>query len=98
MAAIKELRRSREGGKEKGNSAGWKMSRTSAKHWLERGRKRIMASEGEGLLCFLQSCLSMLPGEHFPIYQCVRCGIQMTVCMYSEQPRDLEGHCLMSSL
>lgn len=25
-----------------------------------------MGSGGDGLLCFLQSCLSMLPGEPFP--------------------------------
>lgn len=26
----------------------------------------IVGSGGDGLLCFLQSCLSMLPGEPFP--------------------------------
>lgn len=34
----------------------------------------------------------------FPIYQGVRCGIQMAVCMYPEQLKDFEGHSLMGSL
>lgn len=67
------------------------MSGTSA----ERGAE---GCGGGGLLCFLQSCLSMLPGEPLPIYQGVRCGIQMAVCMYPEQLKDLEGHSLMGSL
>lgn len=80
----------------------------SRKEWsiskvLARGREGgIVGSGGGGLLCFLQSCLSMLPGEpFFPIYQGVRCGMQMAsvaACMYSEWLRDLEGHHLMSSL
>lgn len=53
-------------GKErKGNSAGQKMSGTSVKRRLKRGRERIMGSGGDGLLRFLQSCLSMLPGDPF---------------------------------
>lgn len=41
-------------------------------------------------LCYLESL--------FPIYQGVRCGIQMVVCMSPEQLKDLQGHSLMGSL
>lgn len=41
----------------------------------------------------------VLPGEDFPpVYHGVRCRIEMAVCMYCEQLRDLKGHRLMSSL
>lgn len=64
------------------------MSGTSA----EREEEVVGSSvfSGHACLCYLESL--------FPIYQGVRCGIQMAICMSPEQLKDLQGPSLMSSL
>lgn len=66
--------------------------------WLERGREGLWVVEVMGCSVFSSHACPCYLESLFPIYQGVRCGIQMAVCMFSEQLKDLEGHHLMSSL
>lgn len=59
-----------------------------------------MGSGGGGLLCFSPVMPVRVPWKTwFPIYQGVRCGMQMVAaCTHSKWLKDLEGLHLMSSL
>lgn len=69
----------------------------------ELGRKGLWVVEVMGCSVFSShACPRYLERPSFfsspPIYQGVRCGIQMAVWMFREQLRDLGGRSLMSSL
>lgn len=98
MRAVKEVRKSREGRKEKATVQGRKWVEHQWSEGSREGGKGLWVVEVMGCSVFSSHACPCYLETLFPIYQGVRCGIQMDVCMSSEQLRDLKGHCLMSSL